>query len=272
MNVEVNFHECTVRGFHMYITLTGHIHVSYITLDETFQQKIRLFDHLLCKIFHPKKTRKWLDDGHKLCCISSIHTYHTLLESKYNTQYNHNIPNCTAKTPMSAQWGPVCRRVTAWVYPQNGAHPPENAPMGGFLVFNLCSFWPPKPVIPPWALLRGLPVCCCYLLFVNIIHNVSCKLYITGPYYSTNHVYLHRPNAFGFLANAFAPVLQNTQTRFELFWIGLRIRNAFGMKRNCTFCVCLFSLILICDLWALGGFSFGFGFSFRNRWSNPFEL
>ena len=47
--------------------------------------------------------------------------------------------------------------------------------------------------------------------------------------------------------------------------------NAFGMNRNCTFCVCLFSQILICDLWALGGFSFGFGFSFRNRWSNPFE-
>ena len=68
--------------------------------------------------------------------------------------------------------------------------------------------------------------------------------------YSTNHVYLHRPNAFGFW-----------QTRFELFWIGLRIRNAFGMNGNCTFCVCLFSQILIGDLWALGGFSFGFGFS-----------
>ena len=89
--------------------------------------------------------------------------------------------------------------------------------------------------------------------------------------YSTNHVYLHRPNAFGFWQNAFAPVLRNTQTHFKLFWIGLRIRNAFGMDRNCTFCVCLFSQILICDLWALGGFSFGFGFSFRNRWSNPFE-
>ena len=29
--------------------------------------------------------------------------------------------------------------------------------------------------------------------------------------YSTNHIYLHRPNAFGFLANAFAPVLRNTR-------------------------------------------------------------
>ena len=74
--------------------------------------------------------------------------------------------------------------------------------------------------------------------------------------YSTNHVYLHRTNAFWFLAAAFAPVLQSTQTRFKLFWIGLRIRNAFGMNRNCTFCVCLFSQILICDLWALDGFSF----------------
>ena len=59
-----------------------------------------------------------------------------------------------------------------------------------------------------------------------------------------------------FLANAFAPVLRNTQTHFELFWIGLRIRNAFGMNRICTFRVCLFSQILICDLWAFGGFSF----------------
>ena len=48
----------------MYITLTGHIHASYITLDETFQQQIRLFDHLLCNIFHPNKTRTFLDDGH----------------------------------------------------------------------------------------------------------------------------------------------------------------------------------------------------------------
>ena len=26
------------------------------------------------------------------------------------------------------------------------------------LNFNFCSFWPPKPVTPSWALLRGLPV------------------------------------------------------------------------------------------------------------------
>ena len=43
---------------------------------------------------------------------------------------------------------------------------------------------------------------------------------------------------------------------FRIFWIGLRIRNAFCMNRNCTFRVCLFSHILICDLWAFGGFSF----------------
>ena len=29
--------------------------------------------------------------------------------------------------------------------------------------------------------------------------------------------------------------------------------------------------IMIGDLWALGGFSFGFGFSFRKSWSTPFE-
>ena len=58
--------------------------------------------------------------------------------------------------------------------------------------------------------------------------------------YSTHHVYLHRPNAFGFW-----------QTRFELFWIGLRIRNAFGMNRNCTFCVCPFRKFwsVICERW-----------------------
>ena len=54
-----------------------------------------------------------------------------------------------------------------------------------------------------------------------------------------------------FLANAFAPVLRNTQTRFELFWIGLRIRNAFDTFG--TF-VTFETQILICDLWALGGF------------------
>ena len=63
-------------------------------------------------------------------------------------------------------------------------------------------------------------------------------------------------------ANAFAPVLRNTQTRFELFWIGLRIRNAFGTFET---------QIFICDLWAVGGFSFGFGFSFRNSWSVRLE-
>ena len=74
--------------------------------------------------------------------------------------------------------------------------------------------------------------------------------------YSTNHVYLHRPNAFGVWQPHLHLCYENTQMRFKLFWIGLRIRNAFGMNRNCTFCVCLFSQILICDLWALGGFSF----------------
>ena len=57
----------------------------------------------------------------------------------------------------------------------------------------------------------------------------------------------------------------NTQTRFELFWIDLRIRNAFGTFGTFE------TQILICDLWVLGGFSFGFGFSFRNSWWNPFE-
>ena len=67
-----------------------------------------------------------------------------------------------------------------------------------------------------------------------------------------------------YLTTAFTPtcILRKTQTRFELFWIGLRIRNAFGMNRNCTFCICLFSQILICDLWALGGFSF---YSFKTN-------
>ena len=82
---------------------------------------------------------------------------------------------------------------------------------------------------------------------------VSYKLW---PYYSTNHVYLHRPNAFGFWQMRLHLCYENTQTYFELFWIGLRIRNAFGMNRNCTFRVCLFSQILICDLWAFGGCSF----------------
>ena len=71
-------------------------------------------------------------------------------------------------------------------------------------------------------------------VYVNVCLYLNVSLVIL---YSTNHVYLHR------------------QTRFELFWIGLRIRNAFGMNRNCKFHVCLFSQILICDLWAFGGFS-----------------
>ena len=37
----------------------------------------------------------------------------------------------------------------------------------------------------------------------------------------------------------FAPALGNTQTCWELLWIGLRIWNAFGMNRKFTFCVCL---------------------------------
>ena len=85
--------------------------------------------------------------------VASVQYIHIIPFWKANkTQYNHNIPNCTAKTPMSAQWGPLCRRVTAWVYFLNGAHPPENAPMGGFLVFIFVRY------LPPWALLRGLPV------------------------------------------------------------------------------------------------------------------
>ena len=52
------------------------------------------------------------------------------------------------------------------------------------------------------------------------------------------------------------PIKQRSyQAERPLVWIGLRIRNAFGMNRNCTFRVCLFSQILICDLWAFGGFS-----------------
>ena len=57
----------------------------------------------------------------------------------------------------------------------------------------------------------------------------------------------------------------------KLHILRLPIFANFDINRNCTFCVCLFSQILICDLWALGGFSFGFGFSFRKRWSYPFE-
>ena len=36
--------------------------------------------------------------------------------------------------------------------------PPWKYAHGRVLSFYFCSFWPPKPVIPPWALLRGLPV------------------------------------------------------------------------------------------------------------------
>ena len=39
---------------------------------------------------------------------------------------------------------------------------------------------------------------------------------ITVETYSTNHVYLHRPNAFGFWQTRLH-LLRNTQTRFELF-------------------------------------------------------
>ena len=34
------------------------------------------------------------------------------------------------------------------------------------------------------CLLKISILCCCYLLFVNIIPNVLCKLYIIGPYYA----------------------------------------------------------------------------------------
>ena len=113
-----------------------------------------------------------------------------------------------------------------------------------------------------WRFEMGVTVQYAPYTFLLLFMLFSCELYGYSPshvlsyMYSTNHVYLHRPNAFWFLANAFAPVLRNTQTHFEPFWIGLRIRNAFGMNRNCTFRVCLFSQILICDLWAFGGFSF----------------
>ena len=60
-------------------------------------------------------------------------------------------------------------------------------------------------------------------------------------------IFLGQTVCVWFLATAFAPVLWNTQTRFKLFWIGLRIRNAFGMNQNCTFRICLFSQIVICD-------------------------
>ena len=58
--------------------------------------------------------------------------------------------------------------------------------------------------------------------------------------YSTNHVYLHRPNAFGFW-----------QMRLHLCYETLkRISNfsELALNRNCTFRLCLFSQILICDL------------------------
>ena len=43
---------------------------------------------------------------------------------------------------------------------------------------------------------------------------------------------------------------------FRTFLNWLKNLNAFCMNRNCTFRVCLFSQILICDLWAFDGFSF----------------
>ena len=48
--------------------------------------------------------------------------------------------------------------------------PPWKYAHGRVFSFYFCSFWPPKPVIPPWALLRGLPVeCVCEVRHVIII-------------------------------------------------------------------------------------------------------
>ena len=69
--------------------------------------------------------------------------------------------------------------------------------------------------------------------------------------YCTDIQYKSRLSSYAkriwFLSNAFAPALGNTQTCIELLWIGLRIWNAFGMSWKFTFCVCLFSEIVICE-------------------------
>ena len=84
----------------------------------------------------------------------------------------------------------------------------------------------------------------------NLWHQVIPSLF-TYYFITASLQYKSRLSSYAkrvcFLATAFASVLRNTQTHFELFWIGLRIRNAFGMNRNCTFRVCLFSQIVICE-------------------------
>ena len=43
-----------------------------------------------------------------------------------------------------------------------------------------------------------------------------CKIHMWTYMYSTNHVYLHRPNAFGFLANACYQTLKRVSNFSEL--------------------------------------------------------
>ena len=126
-----------------------------------FNKKFRLFDHLLCNIFHPKTTQTFLDDGHLskyvTNYVASVQYIYTIPSWKANK--THNIITIFQIAPQKHPWPPLCSCVTAWVYPQNGAHPPENAPIHVRVFgFYFCSFWRPKPVIPPWALIWGLPV------------------------------------------------------------------------------------------------------------------
>ena len=151
-----------------------------------------------------------------------------------------------SKHPLSAHVShPLCAAAVGFREPPNKPAWLRETPYTTIPVFPTVTV----TVISQYPAKAGIPLCTVQITFI----------------------FIGQTHKIWFLANKFAPVLRNTQTRFKLFWIGLRIRKAFGINRNCTFCVCLFSQILICDLWALGGFSFRFGFSFRKRWSYPFE-
>ena len=76
----------------------------------------------------------------------------------------------------------------------------------------------------------------------EILLNVGASLY---SIYSTNHVYLHRPNAFGFWQTHLHLCYETLKRISNFSELAFRIRNAFCMNQNCTFRVCLFSKILI---------------------------
>ena len=104
----------------------------------------------------------WLIDGFwayiRVLIIISI-------RGKFNqTQVWYREDGCNIKTTQQHYhyWPchPLCERVNAWHVPGSPKWrpPPWKYAHGRVFSFYFCFFWPPKPVIPPWALLRGLPV------------------------------------------------------------------------------------------------------------------